>query len=124
MRSTVKKTFEAARDTGNSLIAQVKTNQPTLYNTIETLCAAATPTDRHETVDRKRHGRQEQRLVEIFDIAGRLGPDWNGLIAAAARVSRLTWHKDTKSGAWFQSEEISFVSGMSAPHFADALDAR
>lgn len=110
MRSTVKKTFEAARDTGNSLIAQVKTNQPTLYNTIEAICAAETPADRHNTIDRKRHGRQEHRLVETFDVAGRLGPDWDGLIATAVRVSRLTWHKDTKSGSWLQTDEISFYA--------------
>lgn len=110
MRSTVKKTFEAARDTGNSLIAQVKTNQPTLYNTIEALCGATKPNDRDDTIDRKRHGRQEHRLVETFDVAGQLGPDWDGLIATAIRVSRLTWHKDTKSGSWLQTEEMSFYA--------------
>lgn len=107
MRCTVKKTFEATRDTGNSLIAQVKTNQPSLYNKIEALCAAQSPADSATTTDRYRHSRQEHRLVETFDVAGHLGPDWDGLIVTAARVTRLTWHKDTKSGYWQKTNEIS-----------------
>jgi predicted transposase YbfD/YdcC len=46
-------------------------------------------------------------LVETFDGAGRLGPDWDGLIVTAARVTRLTWHKNTKTGLWRQTNEIS-----------------
>lgn len=110
MPCTVKKTFEAAKDTGNFLIVQVKSNQPTLHDTIETVCAAEQPNDSVETVDRKHHGRQEHRLVETFDVAGRLGPDWDGLIVTIARVSRLTWHKDTKSGLWHDTNEISFYA--------------
>jgi hypothetical protein len=95
MPCTVKKPFEAARDTGNVLIAQVKANQPILHETLEAICNADPPTDSAETVERNRHGRQEHRLVETFDVAGRLGPDWDGLIVTAARVTRLTWHKNT-----------------------------
>ena len=100
MPCTVKKTFEAARDTGNVLIAQVKANQPILHETLEAICNAEPPADSAETVDRNRHGRQEHRRVETFDVAGRLGPDWDGLIVTAARVNRLTWHKNTKTGLW------------------------
>ena len=111
MRSTVKKTFEAAKDTGNFLIAQVKTNQPTLYDTLETLCASTPPADRAETIDKHAHGRQEHRQVETFDIpTGTLDPDWDGLIVAVIRVSRLTWHKDTKSGLWHKTDEISLYA--------------
>ena len=104
MQCTVKKTFEAARDTGNFLIAQVKANQPILHQTLDAICTAEPPTDSAETVERNRHGRQEHRLVETFDVAGRLGPDWDGLIVTAAR---LTWHKYTKTGLWRQTNEIS-----------------
>ena len=83
MPCTVKKTFEAARDTGNVLIAQVKANQPILHQTLEAICTAEPPIDSAETVERNRHGRQEHRLVEIFDVAGRLGSDWDGLIATS-----------------------------------------
>ena len=95
MPCTVKKTFEAARDTGNFLIAQVKANQQILYETLDAICTAEPPTDSAETVERNRHGRQEHRMLETFDVAGRLGADWAGLIVTAARVTRLTWHKNT-----------------------------
>src|SRR5512144_1444837 len=107
MPCTVKKTFEAARDTGSFLIAQVKANQQTLHETLETLGTAGPPADSAETVERNRHGRQEHRLVATFDVAGRLGPDWDGLIVTAARVTRFTWHKNTKTGLWRQTNEIS-----------------
>ena len=107
MPCTVKKTFEAARDTGNILIAQVNGNQRVLQETLETICNAEAPTDSAESIERGRHGRQEHRLVETFDVAGRLGADWDGLIVTAARVTRLTWHKNTKTGLWRQTNEIS-----------------
>ena len=68
----------------------------------------AAPVDSALTVERNRHGRQEHRLVETFDVTGRLGPDWNGLIVAAARVTRLTWHKDTATGLWQPTQETAF----------------
>jgi hypothetical protein len=49
-------------------------------------------------VDRRRHGRQEHRLVEVFDTVGHLNADWQPLITCVARVSRLTYEKDTRSG--------------------------
>jgi len=107
---TVKKTFETARDTGNFLIAQVKANQQILHEKLEAICNADPPTDSAETVERNRHGRQEHRLVETFDVAGRLGPDWDGLIVTAARVTRLTWHKITKTGLWRQTGETSIYA--------------
>lgn len=124
MRSTVKKTFEAAKDTGNFLIAQVKTNQPTLYETLEALCAGPPPADRAETIDRHAHGRQEHRRVETFDIpAQTLDPDWDGLIVAVIRVSRLTWHKDTKAGLWRKTDEISLYAAQTRLSAAQAADA-
>lgn len=113
MPCTVKKTFEAARDTGNILIVQIKANQPDLLKKAEALCTAAFPVSSAETVDKKRHGRQEHRRVEIFKASGHLDQDdqdWGDLIAAVARVTRLTWHKDTKSGFWHDTHEISFYA--------------
>ena len=111
---TVKKTFEAARDTGNILIAQIKGNQQGLLDTVTAICAKETPADGAETVDRRRHGRQEHRRVETFDVSGRLGEEWCGLVVSVARVSRLTWHKDTKSGLWHETEEVSFCACQAA----------
>jgi predicted transposase YbfD/YdcC len=110
MPCTFKKTFEAAKETGNFMIAQVKDNQPTLCYQIKALCAASLPIDHAETIDRKRHGRQEHRRIEIFDVKNTLGPDWDELIVAAARVSRLTWHKDTQSGFWTKTTETSYYA--------------
>lgn len=107
---TVKKTLEAARDTGNILIVQIKANQQTLLDTVTAICATVPPTDSVQTTDRHRHGRQEHRRVETFDVAGRLGPEWEGLITTAVRVSRLTWHKDTKSGLWHATEEVALYA--------------
>jgi predicted transposase YbfD/YdcC len=81
-----------------------------LFDTFQALCADQPPADRHETVDRNRHGRQEHRLVETFDVAGRLSPDWDGLVVTAARVTRLTWVKHTKSGLWHETSEVSFYA--------------
>lgn len=110
MPCIAKKTFEIARDTGNALIVQIKTNQPSLHDTVATICTAEAPVDSAETTDRGRHGRQEHRRIEIFDVSGRLGPDWDGLIVAAARVTRLTWHKDTKSGLWHKTDETALYA--------------
>lgn len=74
------------------------------------IAATETPTDSKETVDRKRHGRQEHRKIETFNATGRLPQEWDGLIASVARVSRLTWHKDTKSGLWIDTEEVSWYA--------------
>jgi predicted transposase YbfD/YdcC len=124
MPCTVKKTFETARDTGSFLVAQVKTNQQILHDGIEAICAADPPTDSAETVDRTRHGRQEYRLVETFDVIGRLGSDWDGLIVAAARVTRLTWHKDTNTGLWRQTSKTALYASqisLSATAIAAAI---
>jgi predicted transposase YbfD/YdcC len=101
-----KDAFTRAAETGNGLLVQVKRNQPTLHETLAKLCAEHHPLDSHETVDRRRHGRQEHRLVEVFDTAGQLDPEWQPLIARVVRVSRLTFDKDTRSGLWPSREEI------------------
>jgi predicted transposase YbfD/YdcC len=101
-----KDAFTRAAETGNALLVQVKRNQPTLYDRLAGLCAEHRPFDSHETVDRRRHGRQEHRLVEVFDTAEHLDAEWQPLIACVARVSRLTFEKDTRSGLWPSREEI------------------
>ena len=85
-----KKGFEQAAATGNALLVRVKRNQPSLYDALATLCDAQCAIDRHASVDRHRHGRQEHRLTEVFKVDDRLGPEWQPLIACAARISRLT----------------------------------
>jgi predicted transposase YbfD/YdcC len=118
------KTFEAARDIGNALLAQVKANQPTLLATLEGIAATQAAADSVESVDPRSHGRHETRTVDTFDVRGKLDPEWDGLIVQAARVARLTWHKDTRPGLWHATEEVSFYAcqvALSAEAFAQAV---
>ena len=87
---------------------RVKDNQPRLLESLAGLCAEREPSDRHETADRGRHGRQEHRRVEVFAVADRLPPEWRGTIACAARVSRLSWCKDTRAGLWRPRREVAY----------------
>jgi hypothetical protein len=86
----------------------VKANQPGLHDAVTRLCAEREPSGRLETVDRGRHGRQEHRRVEVFEVEGRLPPGWRGTIACAARVSRLSWCKDTRAGLWRPRREVAY----------------
>ena len=88
----------------------MKGNQPGLHDALAALCAEREPSDRLETVDRGRHGRQEHRRVEVFEVEGRLDPDWRSWIACAARVTRLTWRKDTRTGLWARGEEVALYA--------------
>jgi len=100
--------FAQAAATGNALLVRVKDNQPTLHATLAGLCATGCPFDSHETVDRRRHGRQEHRRIEVFDTAGQLDAPWQTLVSCVARVSRLTYIKDTRSGLWATREEVGY----------------
>ena len=91
---------------------RVKRNQPSLYDALATLCDAQRASDRHASVDRHRHARQEHRLTEVFEVDDRLGPEWQPLIACAARMSRLTWLKDTRSGLWRAREEVAYYASQ------------
>ena len=89
---------------------RVKDNQPRLRDALVALRAERDRGDRHETADRGRHGRQEHRRVEVFEVDGRLDPDWRPWIACAARVTRLTLRKDTRTGLWVRGEEVALYA--------------
>ncbi len=121
-----KRTFACAARTGNALLVRIKDNQPKLLEAIETLCARRVPVDRHETVDRARHGRQEHRCVKIFEVASHLGAEWQPLIACVARITRLTWCKDTRSGLWKARGEVAYYAcqiSLDAVSFGRAVRA-
>ena len=80
----VKKTFEAAGDSDNALLAQVKANQPGLLATLQEIAAEQPPVERFESVDPKSHGRHETREIETFDVQDKLDAEWDGLIVQAA----------------------------------------
>ena len=79
-----------------------------MHEAVASLCAGQDPVDRHEATDRGRHGRQEHRRVEVFEVADRLPPGWEGMIACAARITRLSWCKDTRTGLWAARREVAY----------------
>ena len=90
------------------------------------LCAEQDPFDRHATVDRGRHGRQEHRRVEVFAVAGRLPPEWREVVACAARITRLSWCKDTRTGLWRPRHEVAYYvsqARLDAEDFGRAVRA-
>jgi len=115
-----KDAFAQAAATGNAMVVRVKDNQPTLHATLAGLCATGCPFDSFETVDRRRHGRQEHRRVEVFDTNGQLDAPWQALVSCVARVSRLTYIKDTRSGLWATREEVGYYP-CQARHSAKVL---
>jgi predicted transposase YbfD/YdcC len=119
-----KESFLAAAETNSYVLAQVKGNQPTLLHALEDLTDTRTPTDRCEVKDKIAHGRQERRRVETFEIAGCLGPEWDELVVTAARVTRLTWHKDTTDAMWTASNDSAIYlcqKSLSAADFGTAI---
>src|SRR4051812_49885702 len=100
MPCTAKKTFASAARTGNALLVGVEANQPSLHDALVSLCAEQDPLDRHATVDRGRHGREEHRRVELFAVAGRLPPEWRGGGARPPPVTPPPPCKDTPPRPW------------------------
>src|SRR3954449_7342364 len=126
MPCTAKKTFAATAATGNALLVRVKANQPGRHDAVTQLCAEREPSGRLETVDRGRHGRQEHRRVEVFAVADQPPPEWRGTIACAARVSRLSWCKDTRAGLWRPRREVAYYVSqvrLDAENFGRAVRA-
>ena len=119
-----KNAFAQAASTGNALLVRVKGNQPSLRDALSEVCRCQTPSDVHETIDRRRHGRQEHRRVEVFDAADHLDTDWATHVACVVRVSRLTYLKDTRSGLWATRQEIGLYAcqiPLDAPTAARAI---
>lgn len=90
------------------------------------LCAEQKPVDQHATADRHRHGREEHRQIELFAVTGRLPPGWQEVIACAARITRLSWCKDTRTGLWRPRRETAYYGGqveLDAESFGRAVRA-
>src|SRR4051812_30880041 len=107
------KTFASAANTGAALLVRVKANQPGLHDALVSLCAERDPLDRHATVDRGRHGREEHRRVELFAVAGRLPPEWRGG-GGAAPPRRARAGRRGPSG-WGGASRGRVVGGRGSP---------
>jgi hypothetical protein len=124
MPSTVKKTFEAARESGAAFVAQLKGNQPGLLEAVRTLCDGAVPTEAVATRDRHR-GRQEIRTVEVFALPEKaLDPDWQALLTSVIRVCRERMDRLSRTGLWTaRADEVAFYVSAAPITAADAADA-
>src|SRR5918912_915051 len=70
------------------------------------------------------HQEVEGSPDEVFDVDDRLGPEWQPLVACAARISRLTWIKDTRSGLWAARRDVAYYAcqiRLDAPTLACAV---
>jgi predicted transposase YbfD/YdcC len=121
-----KKTFEEVRASGSSLLVQVKGNQPSLKAALEALPEKAQAADTFMMKDKVEHGRQENRLIEVFMAGSALGLlEWESYATVAIRVTRVTHSKIAKTGLWDTSKEISWyitdLSGRTAAYYGNAI---
>jgi len=62
----------------------------------------------------------------VFAVAGRLPPAWQEEIACAARITRLSWCKDTRTGLWRARREVAYYISqieLAAASFGRAVRA-
>jgi len=108
------------------LIVQLKDNQPTLCEKVETVTATARPVET-ETSKSKGHNRSETRTVAVFDAAPAVtGTEWQGLVSVIAAVTRTTYKRDSKTGLWSTASTTShYLSSkpLSASVCANAIRA-
>jgi len=120
-----KKTFELAKESGNEVIAQVKSNQQFLFEDCVDTGKLSDPHSIYEEPENKGHGRIEQRKVELFKDFMTTDPDkWQGLIEEMIKVTRIREQFDTKAKSWKTSEEISYYvssTKLSAKEYAKAI---
>jgi len=113
-----KKTFAAALSTGNHLVAQIKSNQRTLF---EAARAIAAGNEAHDTAFTRDHARnrQEDRTVCVFTVGDALArTDWQPLVKTIIRVSRRTLIFQAATGQWKSRSETAYYAssarGLSA----------
>ena len=120
-----KKTFEAAASADAHLIVQLKDNQPTLLQKVETVCSTAKPLSGVQTVDEKKRNRHETRTVAVFDATPAVaGTEWQPFVAAVIAVERVVHKFQTATGLWKTSTETAFYLSnrmISANHGAKVI---
>ena len=119
-----KKTFEAAAEAQAQIIIQLKDNQPTLMQQVETVCCSAQPASTDTTVTKGRN-RHETRTAEVFSAASAIADtEWEPLIKDIVRVNRDVLRRDPKTGLWSSTSEIAYYvvnSPISARRAAAAI---
>jgi len=104
-----RKTLETAKETGNEVIVQVKSNQKTLLQDCETVSETTVPDDIYQEPVTKTRNRIESRKVETF-ISPPLtdAEKWN-LVDVVVKVTRYRQIFNTQSKSWQNSDETSLL---------------
>ncbi len=77
MHYSVKKTLKQLRDADNHYLVCVKPNQARLYQWIEFQWHTAQPSS-HYQQHQLEHGRQVQRVIQVFEELGEFAQHWTG----------------------------------------------
>ena len=109
-------TLQAAQESGNEVLVQVKANQPTLHKDCQVLASTQPAAEVYQEPFSKAHGRIESRKVSVF-----LEPDFTHAskwetVEAVLKVERFRQRFDTKTKSWKDSHETAFyVSTLVLP---------
>lgn len=116
------KTLEAAKQTNNDVIVQVKRNQKTLFNDCKTTAETMPPDQVYQEPMTKARNRIESRKVEVFTNMT-ISAKWH-LVETIVKVDRERQVFDTRAKCWKQSDETSFyiaTVALSAEVFCQAI---
>src|SRR5882762_4009839 len=114
MRYTVKKTLEAAHETGSDVLVQVKGNQPTLKKLLTEYGDQNLEADRHLSVEIGKRNRHETRIVRVWPLPDEMfekESPWN-MGKTLIEVTRISDCFNTKSKAWDKRKEKSLYLCM------------
>lgn len=103
-----KKTLEAAKETGNDVIVQVKDNQPNLLKDCLDIAEKMTADDKYREPVEKTRNRIESRYVEIFEQPILSDQNKWALVEAVVKVERTRMVFDTTSKCWKDAGETSY----------------
>ena len=118
------KTLEAAKETGNDVVVQVKENQKTLYNDCKTTSETMSPDEVYQEPTVKTRNRIESRKVEVFTTPNITDAEKWSLVVAIVKVERNRLVFDTKAKCWQRSNETSFYVStvvLSAQEFCEGI---
>jgi predicted transposase YbfD/YdcC len=107
-------TLEAAAQAQARLIVQLKDNQPSLLQKVETACASQRPVSSDTSVCTGRN-RHETRSADVFSATRSVaGTEWKSLVKSIVRVTREVLHRDAKTGLWSSTSEVAYYVANSA----------
>lgn len=111
--------------TENSVIIQVKGNQPNLLKTVKKLAEGMPSEPVHETFEHIARSRMETRKITVFEPSpDLLATPWDQHIKSVIQVYRHTQTFQTKSNTWKQTEETAYYLAnfkLDANHFGLAI---